>query len=256
VADQHGRTGGDVMRGVEEGSEGYHVGPGGRGGYREQRTAGEYRVRFGLRGVAAHGLWFVVWVAVWPFLLARQPQRAAGLWIGWLLGAALLAVALNALRRAVRRETVLLVNQKGVLLGGEGGGLVCYPWGQVHAVELFTETVNYARSQTRYRCVGLRSWTGERPGRTTSGPDGMPERSARYLRDAGRPDLLSGADGTRRVAYRRMEGWRVNRRALETAVRRFAPGVPVVDGPPWPPTITAAEARAVARTRRERRSRG
>src|SRR5262249_52473415 len=144
-----------VIRGVEEGSDGYQVGPGGRGGYREQRTAGEDRVRFGLRGGAVQGLWFVVWGAVWPLVLARQPQRAAELGVGWLLGPVLLAVALNALRRAVRRETVLLVNQKGVLLGRDGGGLVCYPWGRVHAVELFTETVDHARSQARYRCVGL-----------------------------------------------------------------------------------------------------
>jgi hypothetical protein len=78
--------------------------------------------------------------------------------------------------------------------------------------------------------------------------------SARYLRDADRPDLLPSADGTRRLAYPRMDGWRVNRRALESAVRRFAPEVPVVDGPPCPPTLTVADARTAARTRRKRRS--
>ena len=77
-----------------------------------------------------------------------------------------------------------------------------------------------------------------------------PERSIQYMIDAGRPDLIPGADGSIRYAYRQMTGWRVDRALVVAAVARYAPGLPVVNGPDYPPAVTRAEAFAARRNRR------
>jgi len=79
----------------------------------------------------------------------------------------------------------------------------------------------------------------------------MPEEARQYYLQAGRPDLIPGADGTIRFAYRRMSGWRVNPAQLAAAVSRFAPDVPVISGMNYPPPMSTAEALAVRRTGRK-----
>ena len=83
--------------------------------------------------------------------------------------------------------------------------------------------------------------------------ENFPRASARYFDDAGRRDLLPGADGTIRWACRRMTGWRVDRNRLEDALRRYAPDVTIIDGPDWPPALSVSDAMAAGRARRRRR---
>jgi hypothetical protein len=78
----------------------------------------------------------------------------------------------------------------------------------------------------------------------------LPERAAEAVLRAGRPDLIPGYDGTIRYAYRRMTGWRVNRARLAGAVRRYAPRVPVIDGPGYPPALRWGDALAGRRRTR------
>ena len=108
------------------------------------------------------------------------------------------------------------------------------------------------RAEAVYHCVGIRSLGTSRPdlpfgGRAAGRPG---QRAVKYLTDAGRQDLIPGSDGTVRQAYRRLEGWRVDRRRLAEAVGRHAPGLPVIDGPDFPPAITRADAMAARRQRR------
>jgi hypothetical protein len=70
----------------------------------------------------------------------------------------------------------------------------------------------------------------------------LPERAAEAILRAGRPDLIPGYDGTIRYAYRRMSGWRVSRARLAQAVQRYAPQVPVIKGPGYPPALTWSDA--------------
>ncbi len=78
----------------------------------------------------------------------------------------------------------------------------------------------------------------------------MPVSSVRYLQDARRPDLIPGADGTIRWAYRRMQGWRASRARVVTAVRLHAPQIPVIGSPNWPPELSPVEALSAAKARR------
>ena len=75
----------------------------------------------------------------------------------------------------------------------------------------------------------------------------LPGRGAEAIVRAGRPDLIPGYDGTIRYAYRRMSGWRVSRVPLARAVHRYAPQVPVIDGPAYPPALTWSDGRALRR---------
>jgi hypothetical protein len=45
-------------------------------------------------------------------------------------------------------------------------------------------------------------------------------------------------------------GWRVNRGRLAEAVHRYAPGVPVIDGPDYPPSLSWTEGLRAKRARR------
>ncbi|HEY3905309.1 MAG TPA: hypothetical protein VGM14_15480 [Streptosporangiaceae bacterium] len=126
------------------------------------------------------------------------------------------------------------------------------PWSQICAVEFFTDTVTTSRSQTGYRCIGVRSLGTQQRARPGNGraAQPVPQRSAQYLIDAGRPDLIPGADGTIRYAYRQMTGWRADQAQLAAAVARYAPGLPLVKGPDCPGTINRAEVFAARRARR------
>jgi hypothetical protein len=103
-----------------------------------------------------------------------------------------------------------------------------------------------------YRCIGVRATGTRQVRRPGSGPAAAPQTPAavRYYIDAGRADLVDGADGTIRYAYRRMSGWRVSRADLAAAVWRFAPDVAVIEGPDYPPPVRLADATDAWRQRR------
>jgi hypothetical protein len=210
-------------------------------------AAGGYVVRHGWRGFAGSvgGLlaWTAIGVAGWKSHLPQLGGRAV------LLAAAVEVAFLVAcgtkLRQALLRTVEFAVGPDGVFLGAAGGqDAVTIPWSQVSAVELFRERVRTGRSGSSHRCVGVRTPGTRQVRRAGRGPAAqpLPEASEAYLLKAGRPDLIPGADGTVLLAYRRMSGWRVRRAGLAEAVLRFAPGVPVVDGPGWPPALSWADA--------------
>jgi hypothetical protein len=140
---------------------------------------------------------------------------------------------------AVQRKVVFAVDGQGVFFG-DGLTQQRVPWSAICAIELFSEHTHGGRSQTVYRCVGVRSPGTRQISRPGNGPAAqpLPELGAEAILRAGRPDLIPGYDGTIRYAYRRMTGWRVNRMRLTHAVRRYAAGVPVIDGPRYPPALT------------------
>ncbi|MFE3953515.1 hypothetical protein ACFXPS_04925 [Nocardia sp. NPDC059091] len=155
-------------------------------------------------------------------------------------------------RRASHGRVVFAVHGAGVYFAADAfGPAQTVPWSRICAIELFTETTSTPRNQFRHRCIGVRARGTTQPSRGGPAARPIPESSARLLRDAGRADLIPGADGTIRWAYRRMTGWRVSRESLTSAVTRHAPHIPVIDGPPWPPALTWSEA-LTARKRRPR----
>jgi hypothetical protein len=215
-------------------------GPGGPGG-------GEYVVRHGWRGflgsVAGLLAWTAIGVAGWQAHLAHYGTRA--IFVAVAVEAAFLIACGTKLRQALERKAVFAVGPAGVFLGADGDqDEVTVPWGQVCAVELFRERVRGGRSGSTHRCVGVRAPGTRQLPRAGGGAAAqpLPEPSVAYLLQSGRPDLVPGADGTIRLAYRRMIGWRVSRAGLTAAVRRYAPGVPVVDSPGWPPALSWADA--------------
>ena len=159
---------------------------------------------------------------------------------------ALLAETGHRALLAVQRKVVFAVDGQGVFFG-DGPAAERVPWSVICAVELFSERTQAARS--RYRCVGVRSLGTRQVPRPRSGPAAQPfpERGARTILRAGRPDLIPGYDGTIRYAYRRMTGWRVNRAQLSRAVHRYAAQVPVIDGPRYPPALSWGDARTRGR---------
>jgi hypothetical protein len=209
--------------------------------------AGAYVVRHGWRGflasVAGLAAWTGIGVLTWRAHLAHLGTRAV--LVGVAVEAAFLIACGTKLGQALARKAVFAVGPDGVFLGADGGqGPVTIEWGQVSAVELFRERVHTGRSRSSYRCIGVRTAGTRQVPRPGGGvaAQPLPERSEAYLLRAGRPDLIPGADGTVRLAYRRMSGWRVRRAGLGQAVRQYAPGVPVVDSPAWPPALSWAEA--------------
>ena len=159
-------------------------------------------------------------------------------------------------RRMVgRREVVFAVHAGGVYFGS-GRPPETVPWDLIRAVELFRETETHlGYSETVFRCIGVRATGTRQVRRRGSGPAAEPQTpdSVQYYVDAGRPDLIDGADGTIRYAYRRMAGWRVSRADLAAAVWRFAPDVAVIDGPDYPPAVRLTDAPAAGRRRRTAR---
>jgi hypothetical protein len=209
--------------------------------------AGAYVVRHGWRGFLASVAGLVAWTGIgvltWRAHLAHLGTRAV--LVAAAVEAAFLIACGTKLGQALARKAVFAVGPAGIFLGADGGqGPVTVPWGQVSAVELFRERVRTGRSGSSHRCIGVRTAGARQVPRPGSGAAAqpLPERSEAYLLRAGRPDLIPGADGTVRLAYRRMSGWRVSRAGLSRAVRQYSPGVPVVDSPAWPPALSWAEA--------------
>ena len=153
-------------------------------------------------------------------------------------------------RRLVgRREVVFAVHAGGVYFGS-GRPQETVPWDVIRAVELFRETESHLGSSASvHQCIGVRATGTRQVKRPGSGLAAAPQTPAvvRYYMDAGRPDLLDGADGTVRYAYRRMSGWRVSRADLAAEVWRFAPDVAVIDGPDFPPLVKLADATTARR---------
>ena len=156
-------------------------------------------------------------------------------------------------RRLVgRREVVFAVHAGGVYFGS-GRPPETVPWDLIRAVELFREMEPHlGPADTVFQCIGVRATGTRQVRRPGSGPAAEPQTldSVQYYIDARRPDLIDGADGTIRYAYRRMAGWRVSRADLAAAVWRFAPDVAVIDGPDYPPTVRMSDATAARRQRR------
>ena len=150
-------------------------------------------------------------------------------------------------RRLVGRRGVVFAVHAGGVYFGSGRPQETVPWDVIRAVELFRETESHlGASASVYRCIGVRATGTRQVRRPGSGPAAAPQTPAtvRYYVDAGRPDLVDGADGTVRYAYRRMSGWRVSRADLAAAIWRFAPDVAVIDGLDYPPPVKLTDATA------------
>ena len=152
----------------------------------------------------------------------------------------------------VRRGEVLFAVHRGGVYFGSDPVIDDVPWATICAVELYAERGPSGRSSSVHHCIGVRTPGKnplQRPGNT---PGALPllRVSARYFEDAGRTDLLPGADGTIRWATRRMSGWRVDRVRLSAAVRHYAPAIPVIDGPDWPPALSEQEGIRARRVQR------
>jgi hypothetical protein len=209
--------------------------------------AGDYLVRHGWRGFAGSVAGLLVWTGIgvlgWRAHLGHLGARAGLLAVA--VEAAFLINCGTKLRQALERRVVFGVGPDGVFFGTEGDqSQVTVPWGRICAVELFRERVRDGRSGSSHRCVGVRTPGTQQVRQAGSGAAAQPltEPGTAYLLQAGRPDLIPGADGTIRLVYRRMSGWHVRRAGLAAAVRRYAPGVPVVDSPAWPPALSWGDA--------------
>ena len=198
-------------------------------------SPGAYVVRYGglslsrgLLGIAATG-------AIVAFCLVYHKSVASQV-VGFLFAAAVLIASLTELRKGIAREVVFAVHPGGVYFGS-GPVSEEVPWSKICAVELFTEVVSRHNSASRYRCVGVRTPGTRQTARPGSGPAiwGSTDREIKYYVDASRADLLPGADGTIRYAYRRMSGWRADGNRIAAAVARYAPNVPVIKGQDYPP---------------------
>jgi hypothetical protein len=171
--------------------------------------------------------------------------------IAALVAAVLIGVGIADLGNVIRRRVAFAVHQGGVYFGSDRVK-DNVPWSQICAIEFFTEIVTGSRASNKYRCIGVRSLGTTQLARPGNGRAAQPfaQRSVQYLLDGGRPDLIPGADGTIRYAYRQMTGWRADQAQVTAAVARYAPGLPVVNGPNYPPSFTRADAFAARRNRR------
>jgi len=208
-----------------------------------------YVVRAGFRGLLMPAALLLTWAAA----VAIRSYSSVGYIALGVVGVAVLAVFAIEVRKVLLREVAFAVSSNGVYFGpapGEGGPAELVRWAEICAVELFTERRRNPRGELARRCVGVRG-LGAVQTRHTGGPAAapLPEATERYLRNAGRADLIPGADGTIRRGYRRMDGWTVSRPRLIAAVQRHAPHVPVINGPDWPTTLTWSEASAARKHR-------
>ncbi len=209
-----------------------------------------YVVRYGGRAVLRAIACLLGGVAIIIFVIFAHKSLVAVV-IALIIAVVLLAVAGVDLGKVVGREVAFAVHQGGVYFGSDSVK-DNVPWGRICAIEFFTETYSTSRAQNRYRCVGVRSLGTRQVVRPGNGRAAQPwpERSIQYMIDAGRPDLIPGADGSIRYAYRQMTGWRADRALVVAAAARYAPGLPVVNGPDYPPVVTRAGAFAARRNRR------
>ena len=206
-------------------------------------TQDDYVVRTGWRGIVLPLLWVLGWIALSAGLWLAHWRP--GVWRDLVLlaaGAALVAECVRRARLALQRKVVFTVHSGGIYFG-DGLGPQNVPWSRICAVELFRERIPQLKSQTVYHCIGVRSPGAKQVQRPGNGPAArpVPDRSVACILAAVRPDLIPGHDGTVRHAYRRMVGWRVNRSRLAKAVHRYAPEVPVIDGPDYPPSLRWGE---------------
>jgi hypothetical protein len=217
-------------------------------------AAAGYAVRHGWRGLLGNALGLLAWTALglagwaghWPHAGGR------GVLVVLAVEAAFVVACAAQLRLALGRRVIFAVRDDGIFFGS-GAEPQVVPWSQICAVELFRERVPRGQSRSSYRCVGVRAPGTSQVPQAGSGTAAQPlaEGSAARLLESGRPDLIPGADGTIRLAYRRMTGWRVSRARLARAVRQHAPAVPVIDGPDWPPGLSWGDAhRAYPRSER------
>ncbi|HET7018658.1 MAG TPA: hypothetical protein VFI65_32365 [Streptosporangiaceae bacterium] len=208
-----------------------------------------YVVRYGGRAMLRTAAYLLGGLAIIVFVIAIH-ESVVAVGIALIVAAILICVGVVELSKVARRKVAFAVHQGGVFFGS--GAKDNVPWSQICAVEFFTETFTTSRSQTTHRCIGVRSFGSRQIARPGNGPAARPwpERSIQYMIDAGRPDLIPGADGTIRYAYRQMVGWRVDQGLVAAAVARYAPGLPVIKGPDYPPAVTKAEAFAARRNRR------
>ncbi len=215
--------------------------------------ADDYVVRFGVRGFAVALGCFVLGTGIGVFVWVRSDGTLGRVVIAAIV-AVLLAAAIRDVSRARRGEVLFAVHRNGVYFGSnEFHDDV--PWSRICAVELYTERVPTGRNDKVRRCIAVRT-PGIEPVLRAGNPESarpMPRKSAKYYEDAGRRDLIDGADGSVRWAARQMTGWTVDRARLRETVSRYAPTVPLVDGPDWPPPLSPREASAAARARRARR---
>lgn len=206
-------------------------------------TAGDYVVRYGIRGVLIPLIILLGWAGLGVVGLKGGKPWGLGTDLVFWIGLALLCLFTAAqVRKALAREAAFAVHRGGVYFG-RGRGAQDVPWDEICAVEFFKEFTTTSQARTASRCVGVRGRGSAQPKRPGNGvaAQPLPERSLRFFAGAGRPDLIPGADGTIRLAYRKMGGWRVDRAALAGVVARYAPAVQVVDGMDWPPPMTNAE---------------
>ena len=210
-------------------------------------AAGDYVVRHGWRGFLGAALGLLAWTALgvfgWKSHLAHLGGRAV--LVAAAVEIAFLVACGTKLRQALQRNVIFAVRPDGIFFGPDAGpGQQYVPWSQISAVELFRERVSNARSRSSFRCIGVRTPGTQQVQRAGSGAAAQPltERSVARILQAGRPDLIPGADGTIRLTYRRMSGWRVSRARLTRAVLGYAPSVPVIDSPAWPPAVSWADA--------------
>jgi hypothetical protein len=162
-------------------------------------VADDYVVRYGLRGFCGALVGLLLWTALACMIAvqATRPSISAALALGaGEIG--LLAACTVEVWRAARRDIVFAVSQDGVYFGpgAPRDGLLAeaVPWEQIGAVELSTQKAHVRGILSPCRCVGV----------------------------------LDRADEMR-IAYRRMSGWRINTGKLGSAVRQYAPWVPVID---------------------------
>lgn len=216
-------------------------------------TADDYVVRFGWRGLAGSVAYALIWAALLVYVVARSDSVVLCVGVGVGEVVLVLLVARDA-RRVQRRDVMFAVHRDGVFFGSDSV-VDDVSWNLVSSVEFFVERVPSGRSQQVHHCIAVRvpgSQPVARPG-NAPGAGRVPRAAIRYFEDAGRRDLLPGADGTIRWACRRMTGWRVDRSRLEEALRHYAPGVTIIDGPNWPPELSVSDAMAAGRARRRRR---
>jgi hypothetical protein len=215
--------------------------------------AGDYVVRYGIRGFVGALLGLAAWTVLAVIVVAARPAlpgipAAVALATGEL---GLLATCGVELHRAARREVLFAVHSHGVYFGS---GLVTedVPWDRICAVELFTEPGPRRRSRRAYRCVGVRmrgtaaSAGGSGPGASDTGGLRASGMTASGMRaggmQRGRSKHSRTSGETARFAYRRMIGWRADRARLTEVVRCYAPSVPVRERTGWPSSPSLAQA--------------
>ncbi|MCU1368013.1 MAG: hypothetical protein JWN39_3652 [Ilumatobacteraceae bacterium] len=207
-------------------------------------------MRFGLRGIVGSAACLIAGVVLG--VLVWQRSASTGQHIAVVVVLAALATIVVRDARHIASGAVLFAVHRGGIYFGSDPVVDDVPWETIVAVELYDERSPRGRASSVHHCIGVRV-AGTNPVQrdgNTPGAEPLRRVSARYFEDAGRADLLPGADGTIRWTTRRMSGWRVDRRKLAEAVQRCSPGTPVITGPDWPQSLTPGEALIARRVQR------